>query len=148
MNKITTVLLVPKLGDPQHLLGDPTSAAWKLGARPPIMTECGICCGRWGCQEPGHTDPFNDHHPRRALVLAVDEQPVAEGMDRLDWCQHQGRRGVPGRTRADNRWEVEGLTPPEMDDDIWPCWLHGWSAQKEGLATLVVLNADGVEETT
>ena len=36
MTAVASVLLVPSEGDPHKLLGDPESAAWKLGARPPM----------------------------------------------------------------------------------------------------------------
>ena len=42
MSKIKAVLLIPEEGDPHKLLGDSESAAWKCGARPPVV-------GLWAC---------------------------------------------------------------------------------------------------
>lgn len=63
-----TVLLVPSAGDPHGLL-----AAGRAGARAPGMYMSAR--GWWPCRSGGGPKP-------QALVLALDGEPVPEGMDR------------------------------------------------------------------
>ncbi len=82
MSAIHAVLLVPHEGDPYKLLGDPDSAAWRLGSRPPVAMEC-PWCERWvpladncecGC------DACNIPH-RRALGLAWEGEETWQGYE-------------------------------------------------------------------
>jgi len=71
MSEIKHILLEPAEGDPHKLLGDPNSAAWKCGARPPTVVKVGdVWLRGW---------PTIDDD---ALVLAWDGEPVAGGLDR------------------------------------------------------------------
>lgn len=76
------------------------------------------------------------------LILAWEGRYCHMGMDHLDWVQHYSGKvygAVPGRVRSSNRWEGAGTTPPEMSDELWQCWLHGWEAEALGLGQLVVV---------
>ncbi len=90
---VHAILLVPAEGDPLGLL-----AEGPCGARPPMAMR-GVCphhgrgpwwdedfAGEW-CATWGGDEHCNWHITReRALVLAWDGTPVAEGLDRADRC--------------------------------------------------------------
>ncbi len=96
---IAAILLIPTEGDPHGLLRE-----GPCGARPPVVqrvehrhqsTEdvrgCIECDGAWPCAFAGELAgaPYWSHHgsgwPTRALVLAWDGEPVAEGCLRVGW---------------------------------------------------------------
>jgi len=120
---VATILLIPEPGDPRKLL-----AAGPCGARPPMAyRRPGILdVGLWRF---GHVMPY--HIARRALVLAHEGHPVAEGICRgriaLEWVPSSAlEMWVRDMLHGDTRFRAD-------------------VAAFGGLGTLVLLDADGVE---
>ena len=79
MTKPTTILLIPHDGDPRHLLGDPSSVAWRCGARPPVLvfdTARGVVVSM--------IDSGRASTTRRALVLAHDGFRMFAEVERMN----------------------------------------------------------------
>lgn len=126
--KVCVVLLVPVKGDSLGLLAD-----GPCGARPPVAAKpltdgpWGVCDDDWRGRRQLARDKGNaDLLFVRALVLAWDGKPVAEGIDRLRW------RGYPPDWCGDPYAHVG-----ELRD-----WLAEW---RNLPGALVLLDADGRE---
>lgn len=129
---VYAVLLVPAKGDPHNLLGDPSSTAWKCGARPPVARQCFICRNWYLTPTPCHPAGSEYEADRRrkaepqALVLAWGEQPVLEGMDRLSRVPIVSTAGRVG--------------PPRWGYDMRSAKRWAESAAKNDRGTAVILH--------
>lgn len=136
MSEVKAVLLIPEEGDPRGLLeGGP------CGAQPPIAQEYADGLRSWW--QSGDDDRHAEHWRsrttprswayrtgRRALVLAWDGGPVAEGLDRLGRAENVTREWVSKVVGFALGWwpdDVDALTDPDLP------------------GTLVFLDAEGRE---
>ena len=127
MSKVHAVLLVPEPGDPHGLLKE-----GPCGARPPTVevheSRCECPTHRWAgsFRRCSVCHIASGQRIGRALVLAWDGKPVAEGLFRLAM-----------------QWDARGITP-------WPETPQGIANMLDtrsdlALGTLVLLDAEGRE---
>ena len=119
MSKIKAVLLVPERDDPHGLLRE-----GPCGARPP-MAFLWRATDRWLPMSLG-----DETIAPRALVLAWDGKPVAEGLDRLGHHPRVTRGWAEKVVGFALGWwpdDVDALTDPDLP------------------GTLILLDADGQE---
>jgi hypothetical protein len=132
MTPIETILLIPN--DPK-LLGDPTSVAWRCGARVPLMTKYNCNCGKlvqWRAPLDFETrDACPECRERtgycarvRALVLMHEGEILHRSMDALE--------------------RAEGATPPSSYRLPYILASHGWL---DGMGTLLYLDNTGKDVT-
>ena len=132
---VQAVLLIPAAGDPHGLLRE-----GPCGARPPMVYEGweGDPLRSWWTTASATANASARFYPsrahRRALVLAWDGEPVAEGLGRL-------RRAGKGWPWAEPHWHVKRTLGG----------VHGAVSRLRSLVaandagTIVLLDADGRE---
>lgn len=139
---VRAVLLVPAEGDPHGLLRE-----GPCRARPPMAWACDWClkrssharaCGlHWNAataERCGCCDKRSAWSEQRALVLAWDGKPVAEGLDRA--------RRIFAEYLGNGRWQCR--VPLEMSDAMGVA-RNVCDPEHCNGGTLVLLDGDGRE---